>query len=35
MAYAVTFGLTFGSLFAYISASSFVVQGVLGFSALG
>ncbi|GGG53470.1 Bcr/CflA family drug resistance efflux transporter [Kocuria dechangensis] len=35
MAYALTFGLVFGSLFSYISASSFVVQNVLGYSALG
>ncbi|MDE8668189.1 multidrug effflux MFS transporter [Pseudarthrobacter sp. H3Y2-7] len=35
MAYAMTFGFTFGALFSYISASSFVVQNVLGFSALG
>lgn len=35
MAYALTFGFAFGSLFSYISASSFVVQNVLGFSALG
>lgn len=35
MAYALTFGFTFGSLFSYISASSFVLQNVLGFSALG
>jgi DHA1 family bicyclomycin/chloramphenicol resistance-like MFS transporter len=35
MAYALAFGFAFGSLFSYISASSFVVQNVLGFSALG
>ncbi|MCG2621189.1 multidrug effflux MFS transporter [Arthrobacter sp. I2-34] len=35
MAYALTFGLVFGTLFSYISASSFVVQNVVGFSALG
>ncbi|MFI7482599.1 multidrug effflux MFS transporter [Kocuria sp. M1R5S2] len=35
MAYALAFGLAFGSLFSYISASSFVVQNVLGLSALG
>lgn len=35
LAHALTFGLAFGSLFSYISASSFVVQNVLGFSALG
>ena len=35
MAYALTFGFTFGALFSYISASSFVVQNVLGYSALG
>ncbi|KAE8766059.1 Bcr/CflA family efflux MFS transporter [Georgenia thermotolerans] len=34
MAYAMTFALAFGTLFSYISASSFVVQNVLGFSAL-
>ncbi|MPV89628.1 Bcr/CflA family efflux MFS transporter [Georgenia ruanii] len=34
MAYALAFALAFGSLFSYISASSFVVQNVLGFSAL-
>ncbi|MEX5269480.1 multidrug effflux MFS transporter [Kocuria sabuli] len=35
MAYALAFGLAFGALFSYISASSFVVQNVLGYSALG
>lgn len=35
MAYSLAFGFTFGSLFSYISASSFVLQSVLGFSALG
>lgn len=35
LAYALTLGFAFGSLFSYISASSFVVQNVLGFSALG
>lgn len=35
MAYALTFAFTFGALFSYISASSFVVQNVLGYSALG
>ncbi|WP_256128154.1 multidrug effflux MFS transporter, partial [Arthrobacter sp. SDTb3-6] len=35
MAYVMTFGFTFGALFSYISASSFVFQNVLGFSALG
>ncbi|MEH0108807.1 multidrug effflux MFS transporter [Tersicoccus sp. MR15.9] len=34
MAYAFTFAFSFGSLFSYISASSFVIQNVLGFSAL-
>ncbi|OMH34525.1 multidrug transporter [Tersicoccus sp. Bi-70] len=34
MAYALTFAFSFGSLFSYISASSFVIQNVLGFSAL-
>lgn len=34
MAYAFTFAFTFGSLFSYISASSFVMQNVLGLSAL-
>ncbi|GGC79316.1 Bcr/CflA family drug resistance efflux transporter [Tersicoccus solisilvae] len=34
MAYAFTFAFTFGALFSYISASSFVIQNVLGFSAL-
>ncbi|WP_127125868.1 multidrug effflux MFS transporter [Georgenia sp. SYP-B2076] len=34
MAHALTFALTFGALFSYISASSFVVQNVLGFSPL-
>ncbi|WP_255771672.1 multidrug effflux MFS transporter [Pseudarthrobacter sulfonivorans] len=34
MAYALAFGFTFGTLFSYISASSFVVQNVLGYSAL-
>jgi DHA1 family bicyclomycin/chloramphenicol resistance-like MFS transporter len=35
MAYALAFGLAFGALFSYISASSFVLQNVLGYSALG
>ena len=35
MAWALAFGLAFGSLFSYVSASSFVVQDVLGYSALG
>ncbi|MCX6498400.1 MAG: multidrug effflux MFS transporter [Arthrobacter sp.] len=35
MAYALAFGFTFGALFSYISASSFVVQNVLGYSAIG
>ncbi|HAP88865.1 MAG TPA: multidrug transporter [Arthrobacter bacterium] len=35
MAYALTFGFIFGAIFSYISASSFVVQNVLGYSALG
>lgn len=35
MAYALTFGFAFSALFSYISASAFVVQNVLGFSALG
>ncbi|TQN30041.1 multidrug effflux MFS transporter [Kocuria rosea] len=35
MAYALAFGLAFGGLFSYISASSFVLQNVLGYSALG
>ncbi|HEV7168929.1 MAG TPA: multidrug effflux MFS transporter [Micrococcaceae bacterium] len=35
MAYALVFGFTFGSLFSYISASSFVLQNVLGLSAIG
>lgn len=35
LAYALAFGLAFGALFSYVSASSFVVQNVLGFSALG
>lgn len=34
MAYALCFAFTFGSLFSYISASSFVIQNVLGLSAL-
>ena len=34
MAYALTFGFVFGSLFSYISASSFVIQNVVGLSAL-
>ena len=35
MAYALAFGFAFSTLFSYISASAFVVQNVLGFSALG
>lgn len=35
MAYALTFGFAFSALFSYISASAFVVQNVLGFTALG
>lgn len=35
LAYALSLGFAFGSLFSYISASSFVLQNVLGFSALG
>ncbi|MGX5357011.1 multidrug effflux MFS transporter [Kocuria sp. KH4] len=35
MGYALAFGSAFGALFSYISASSFVVQNVLGHSALG
>jgi MFS transporter, DHA1 family, multidrug resistance protein len=35
MAYAPAFGFAFSTLFSYISASAFVVQNVLGFSALG
>lgn len=34
MAWALVFGLSFGTLFSYVSASSFVVQNVLGYSAL-
>ena len=33
--HALSFAFAFGALFSYISASSFVVQNVLGFSALG
>lgn len=32
--YALSFGFSFGALFSYISASSFVIQNVLGYSAL-
>ena len=33
--YALGFAFSFGALFSYISASSFVIQNVLGYSALG
>ncbi|RKQ34831.1 multidrug effflux MFS transporter [Kocuria tytonis] len=33
--YALSFAFAFGALFSYISASSFVIRNVLGFSALG
>ena len=33
--YALSFAFAFGALFSYVSASSFVAQNVLGFSALG